>query len=51
MLALTGPKAKNLRRLDALAQSLVERFGRQISAHYVERGKLHLNVTPRIASR
>ena len=32
---LTGPKASDLARLDALAQTLVDRFGTDIKGHYV----------------
>ncbi|WP_417264050.1 glutamate synthase-related protein [Celeribacter sp.] len=41
-LRLTGPKAKEISRLDALAQSLVERFGADVHGHWVETGKLHV---------
>ena len=41
-LKLTGPKADDLGRLDALAQSLVERFGSSIKAHWLERAALYI---------
>ena len=44
LLRLTGPKAQDLGRLDALAQSLVERFGADMEGHYVTRGALKLAV-------
>ncbi|MEO0752022.1 MAG: glutamate synthase-related protein [Pseudomonadota bacterium] len=45
LLRLTGPKAQDLGRLDALAQSLVERFGSDMDGHYVTRGALKVAVT------
>ncbi|MEM1376915.1 MAG: glutamate synthase-related protein [Pseudomonadota bacterium] len=42
-ITLTGPKADKMGRLDALSQSLVERFGKDISAHWIEAGKLHID--------
>jgi glutamate synthase (NADPH/NADH) large chain len=44
LLRLTGPKAKDIGRLDALAQSLVERFGSDLEGHYVTRGALKVAV-------
>ncbi|MEM1107665.1 MAG: glutamate synthase central domain-containing protein, partial [Planctomycetota bacterium] len=44
-LKLTGPKAKDLARLDALAQSLVERFGDDVKSHYITEGALRVSVT------
>ncbi|MEO0893239.1 MAG: glutamate synthase-related protein [Pseudomonadota bacterium] len=44
LLSLTGPKALDLGRLDALAQSLVERFGADMEGHYVTRGALKVAV-------
>ena len=44
LLRLTGPKAQDLGRLDALAQSLVERFGADMDGHYVTRGALRVAV-------
>ena len=41
-LALTGPKAGQIGRLDALAQTLVERFGTDIHGHWLEGGRLHV---------
>ncbi|MEM9708889.1 MAG: glutamate synthase-related protein [Pseudomonadota bacterium] len=40
LLRLTGPKARDIGRLDALAQSLVERFGDDVEGHYVTKGAL-----------
>ncbi|MEL6920209.1 MAG: glutamate synthase-related protein, partial [Pseudomonadota bacterium] len=40
---LTGPKAHKIARLDALSQSLVERFEKEITAHWIEAGKLHID--------
>ncbi|MEM7424391.1 MAG: FMN-binding glutamate synthase family protein, partial [Pseudomonadota bacterium] len=45
LLRLTGPRGKELGRLDALAQSLVERFGSDVRGHYVTRGALKLTAT------
>ena len=44
LLRLTGPKAQDLGRLDALAQSLVERFGKDVEGHYVTKGALKIAV-------
>ncbi|MEM6682472.1 MAG: glutamate synthase-related protein, partial [Pseudomonadota bacterium] len=41
-MTLTGPKAKQISRLDALAQSLVDRFGEAITGHWVEAGALRV---------
>ncbi|MGD1888716.1 MAG: glutamate synthase-related protein [Cohaesibacteraceae bacterium] len=41
-LKLTGPLAKDLSRLDALAQSLVDRFRTSISGHWIEGGCLRI---------
>lgn len=35
---LTGTKSKNIGRLDALAQSLMDRFGTDLEEHYVTKG-------------
>ncbi len=40
LLKLTGPKAKDLGRLDVLAESLVERFGKDIEGHFITKGQL-----------
>ncbi|MEM9130461.1 MAG: glutamate synthase central domain-containing protein, partial [Pseudomonadota bacterium] len=40
LLRLTGPKSKVMGRLDALAQSLVERFGKDIEGHHITKGAL-----------
>ncbi|MEM6971227.1 MAG: glutamate synthase-related protein [Pseudomonadota bacterium] len=45
LLHLTGPKAHEMWRLDALAQSLVERFGADITGHWVEAGGLRIDGT------
>ncbi|MEM6779826.1 MAG: glutamate synthase-related protein, partial [Planctomycetota bacterium] len=44
-LKLTGPKSKQLGRLDSLAQSLVERFGDDIDGHYLSAGALRVTCT------
>ncbi|MEM8958501.1 MAG: glutamate synthase-related protein, partial [Pseudomonadota bacterium] len=44
LLRLTGPKAKDIGRLDVLAQSLIERFGPEIEGHYLTRGALKVAV-------
>ena len=41
-LKLTGPMAKQIGRLDALSQSLIDRFGKDIEGHWLEKGKLHI---------
>ncbi|MEM6383806.1 MAG: glutamate synthase-related protein [Pseudomonadota bacterium] len=43
-LSLTGPLASELSRIDALAQSLVDRFRSSIDGHWIEGGELHVNV-------
>ncbi|MEM9882919.1 MAG: glutamate synthase-related protein, partial [Planctomycetota bacterium] len=45
LLRLTGPKAADLARLDALAQSLVERFGDDVRSHYINAGALRVTAT------
>ncbi|MEM7060534.1 MAG: glutamate synthase-related protein [Pseudomonadota bacterium] len=40
LLRLTGPKAHDLGRLDALGESLVERFGDDLEGHYITKGAL-----------
>ncbi|MEM1162533.1 MAG: glutamate synthase-related protein, partial [Pseudomonadota bacterium] len=42
LLKLTGPRGKELGRLDSLAQSLVERFGDDLQGHFVTRGALQV---------
>ncbi|MEM8699935.1 MAG: glutamate synthase central domain-containing protein, partial [Pseudomonadota bacterium] len=42
LLRLTGPKAGDLGRLDALGESLVERFGDDVEGHYITKGALKL---------
>ncbi|MEM7521451.1 MAG: glutamate synthase-related protein [Pseudomonadota bacterium] len=44
LLRLTGPKKNDLGRLDALAQSLVERFGKDVEGHFVTKGALKMAV-------
>ena len=44
-LKLTGPRAQELSRLDALAQSLVDRFANDISGHWIETGELHVETS------
>ncbi|MFT3688958.1 glutamate synthase-related protein [Paenirhodobacter sp.] len=39
-LRLTGPLASDFKRLDALSQSLVERFGAEVTGHWLEGGAL-----------
>lgn len=43
-LRLTGPFGKSMARLDALAQSLVDRFPNSLTGHWIAGGKLHVNV-------
>ncbi|MEM1287299.1 MAG: glutamate synthase-related protein [Pseudomonadota bacterium] len=43
-LRLTGPHAKDLSRVDALAQSLIDRFRSSITGHWIEGGALHLTL-------
>ncbi|MEM6711373.1 MAG: glutamate synthase-related protein [Pseudomonadota bacterium] len=43
-LRLTGPYAKDLSRLDALAQSLVDRFRSSITGHWIEGGALRVQL-------
>ncbi|MEM6550807.1 MAG: glutamate synthase-related protein, partial [Planctomycetota bacterium] len=45
LLKLTGPHAKKLARLDALAQTLVERFGDTVKSHFLGDGGLRVTVT------
>lgn len=44
LLRLTGPKALDIGRLDALAQSLIKRFGAEIEGHFVTKGALKVAV-------
>ncbi|MEM9971082.1 MAG: glutamate synthase-related protein, partial [Pseudomonadota bacterium] len=44
LLRLTGPKAKDIGRLDSLAESLVERFGKDVEGHFITRGALKVAV-------
>ncbi|MEM9138610.1 MAG: glutamate synthase central domain-containing protein, partial [Pseudomonadota bacterium] len=44
LMRLTGPKAKDLGRLDALAESLVLRFGDDVEGHYITKGALKVAV-------
>ncbi|GAB5375701.1 MAG: glutamate synthase-related protein [Acuticoccus sp.] len=44
-LRLEDPLAGDLSRLDALAQSLVDRFRASISGHWIEGGALHVTVS------
>ncbi|MEM6412786.1 MAG: glutamate synthase-related protein, partial [Pseudomonadota bacterium] len=43
-ITLTGPKAEDISRLDALRQTLVERFGDDVQNHWIEGGALHVQV-------
>ncbi|MEM7296443.1 MAG: FMN-binding glutamate synthase family protein, partial [Pseudomonadota bacterium] len=43
-LSLTGPKARDIGRLDALAESLVKRFGEDVEGHYITKGTLRMAV-------
>jgi glutamate synthase (NADPH) large chain len=45
LLSLKGPKAHDLGRLDVLAETLVERFGRNIEGHYITKGALKVAAT------
>ncbi len=44
LLRLTGPKADELGRLDALAATLVERFGDDLEGHFITKGALQVTV-------
>ena len=44
-LRLTGPKARDIGRLDALRQTLVDRFGADVVSHKVSGGALEVRVT------
>lgn len=44
VLRLTGPKAKDIGRLDALRQTLIERFGDDVLDHAVSGGSLKVTV-------
>ncbi|MEO1475449.1 MAG: glutamate synthase-related protein, partial [Pseudomonadota bacterium] len=41
-ITLTGPKAADISRLDALRQTLVERFGDDVAGHWIEGGALNI---------
>ncbi|MEM9783596.1 MAG: glutamate synthase-related protein, partial [Pseudomonadota bacterium] len=43
LLKLTGPKAREIWRLDALAQTLIERFGDDVLGHWLEGGGLRID--------
>ncbi len=45
ILTLTGPKADDLSRLDVLAETLVERFGKDIEGHYITKGALSVTAS------
>lgn len=47
LLRLTGGKAHDLSRMDALAQSLLERFGQDLKSHWLESGALRVKTTGR----
>ncbi|MBE3639614.1 glutamate synthase-related protein [Mangrovicoccus algicola] len=42
LMALTGPKALDIGRLDALRQTLVQRFGADIEGHHIQGGELKI---------
>ena len=44
LLRLTGPKADDIGRLDVLAETLVERFGKDVEGHYITKGALKVAV-------
>ncbi|MEM8538131.1 MAG: glutamate synthase-related protein, partial [Pseudomonadota bacterium] len=44
LLRLTGPKAKDIGRLDVLAETLVDRFGKDVEGHYITKGALKIAV-------
>ncbi|MEM6304987.1 MAG: glutamate synthase-related protein [Pseudomonadota bacterium] len=44
LLRLTGPKARDIGRLDVLAETLVARFGKDIEGHYITKGALRVAV-------
>ncbi|MEM9584061.1 MAG: glutamate synthase-related protein [Pseudomonadota bacterium] len=45
LLRLTGPKSGDIGRLDVLAETLVDRFGKDVEGHYITRGALKVTVT------
>ncbi|WP_428927243.1 glutamate synthase-related protein [Marinibacterium sp. SX1] len=45
LLGLTGPKARDIGRLDALRQTLVQRFGSDIEGHTIIGGELKIAAT------
>ncbi|MEM1005960.1 MAG: glutamate synthase-related protein, partial [Pseudomonadota bacterium] len=44
LLRLTGPKSNDIGRLDVLAETLVDRFGKDIEGHYIAKGALKVAV-------
>lgn len=44
LLRLTGPKSGDIGRLDVLAETLVERFGKDVEGHYITKGALKVAV-------
>jgi len=44
-ISLTGPNADDIGRLDAVSQTLIERFRDDISGHWLQGGALHIQAT------
>ncbi|MCP4206571.1 MAG: glutamate synthase large subunit [Shimia sp.] len=44
LLHLTGPKSSDIGRLDVLAETLVDRFGKDVEGHYITKGALKVVV-------
>jgi glutamate synthase (NADPH/NADH) large chain len=44
LLHLTGPKSADIGRLDVLAETLVDRFGKDVEGHYITKGALKVTV-------
>ncbi|MEM6408882.1 MAG: glutamate synthase-related protein [Pseudomonadota bacterium] len=44
LMRLTGPKARDIGRLDVLAETLVERFGKDVEGHFITKGALKVAV-------
>ncbi|WP_412550718.1 glutamate synthase-related protein [Shimia sp. MIT910701] len=44
LLRLSGPKSSDIGRLDVLAETLVDRFGKDVEGHYITKGALKVTV-------
>ena len=47
LLRLTGPKSRDIGRLDILAETFVERFGTDVEGHYITRGSVKITANGR----